>query len=326
MPINGFLETGAPGMFLRIALLTVLWMALGGATPRPTSPPPFIAPLNREAPLVGRVVDGRTGVDLSTDDALARARNAQVVFLGERHDNPDHHALQAHVLGRLIDAGRRPALVFEMIDQDQEDALEAWRRTGADLATLERTLHWDERGWPSFSWYAPLFEAAVAHDLPILPGNPPRVLVRDIARGKAPDAVAALGLDRPLPKAAEKGLLDALRDGHCGMVPETALPAIALAQRAKDATMALAVTRALAEGADGVVVITGSEHARLDRGIPLALEAAPGILSIAFTEAPSGPTPPPKELGAHDLLWFTPGVDRGDPCVGLEDRFRPSKP
>ena len=46
-----------------------------------------------------------------------RARTAEVVYLGELHDNPQHHAIQARILEAMLAAGARPALAFEMIPE-----------------------------------------------------------------------------------------------------------------------------------------------------------------------------------------------------------------
>ena len=71
---------------------------------------PWITSLDRDNPLVGRLYQpsARTFVDEST--AVAALRKARFVLLGEKHDNPDHHRLQAHLLRQLIGpAGTRPS-------------------------------------------------------------------------------------------------------------------------------------------------------------------------------------------------------------------------
>src|SRR5512133_990219 len=64
-------------------------------------------------PLVGRIWEPRTGKfvdEAALDAALA---SAEWVALGEVHDNPDHHLLQARLLRAVVASGRRPALAFE---------------------------------------------------------------------------------------------------------------------------------------------------------------------------------------------------------------------
>ncbi|WP_413203829.1 ChaN family lipoprotein [Rhodospirillum sp. A1_3_36] len=319
----------------RVCAITALFFLTSPthAISAPQEPPPLVGHLDADNPLVGRIFDGGTGAEVPLDEALNRARRSEVILLGERHDNPDHHALQAYALGELIASGRRPALVFEMIDGDQGEALDTWRAaTTPDTGDLNALLSWESRGWPSFSWYEPLFAQALKENLPIFPGNPPRTQVHAISLGETPDSVTTLGLlDNPLPDPLASDLLDTLRDSHCGMIPESDLSPIALAQRAKDATMAQAVVAALTGGAESVMIITGSEHARTDRGVPFYLPKGLSHLSIAFVEAFEGETDPLAYGEAkvvtdgtppYDLLWFTPRIERRDPCEGLAEHFK----
>ena len=51
------------------------------------------------------------------EEVIAAARRADIVLLGEIHDNPEHHANQAAIVRALQPA----ALVFEMFPQASED-------------------------------------------------------------------------------------------------------------------------------------------------------------------------------------------------------------
>ncbi|GEO81901.1 ChaN family lipoprotein [Pararhodospirillum oryzae] len=294
-------------------------------TPPPATPPAFTVTDATPSPLAGQVFEPASGRFVPVDEALARLAAADFVLLGERHDHPDHHALQAFVLDALVRAGRRPALVLEMVDEGQEAALAAWKaERGASLDALAQALDWSGRGWPSFSFYAPLFATARAAGLAVVPGNWPLARIRTLVRS-GPDAVpeaerAALGLDRPLPAPAQADLTEELRASHCGMLPETLLPGMAWGQRARDGRMA----RALADtGPEGGVLIAGSGHTRRDRAVPWVLGAlAPGrsVLALAFAEVPDGQQDPravPEASAApvlYDLVWFTPPLPRPPPC------------
>ena len=67
-----------------------------------------------ENPLVGHIFSG-AGVLASEPDLTAAGKGAEFVMLGESHDNPDHHIIQANILQALVASGRRPALVWEMV-------------------------------------------------------------------------------------------------------------------------------------------------------------------------------------------------------------------
>lgn len=308
----------------------------------PSPPPAFVLEAGADHPLAGVVLDGTSGDRLTPAQALARLRGAEVVLLGEQHDNPDHHALQAYITRQMIAAGRRPALVLEMIDAGQDQPLADWRHKPAGdraIADLGEALAWEKRGWPDFAMYAPILDAAMEADLPILPGNLPAERVRAIARGGADTLSAgdqsALGLDDPLPSTLQDSLIADLQQGHCGMLPEQALPAMALAQRARDGRMAQSLRDGLSlAGVDGALLIAGAGHTRRDRGVPYVLSRLDpdrDVLSVGFIEVPPtgdddaeddwlqsiGPgTPAP-----FDLVWVTPRVDRPDPCEALRRHF-----
>ena len=108
---------------------------------------------------------------------------------------------------------------------------------------------------------------------------------------------------------------------HCGLLPEAHLAPVVLAQRARDAHLALALVAGATPG--GAVLITGGEHARRDRGAGAFLVAAgvaPGeVVSVGLREVDPDELAPPRDEGppAYDWIVFTPRVDRGDPCAAL---------
>jgi len=68
------------------------------------------SPVEKTHPLVGRIWDVKARAFIGEDALVARLVASRFVLLGERHDNPDHHALQAKLLRAILEAGRRPAV------------------------------------------------------------------------------------------------------------------------------------------------------------------------------------------------------------------------
>jgi uncharacterized iron-regulated protein len=287
---------------------------------------PWRSPLYREHPLVGRIWNGTSFVDEQALDAAVRA--ADFVLLGETHDNPDHHALEARLV-RAAAQGRKPAVVFEMLDVGQQAAVDAAPRTPDAIA---EAVNWSHSGWPDFSLYRPVFEAALAAGLPIVAGNFTKAQMRGIVTdgaAKIPQEVAAL-LRRqrePAPEVAEAERAE-MRAEHCGQLPETMLAPMVLAQHARDAQLALRT----AAQEQGAVLVAGSGHVRADRGVPVDLALlAPGrrIVAVAFVEVSPGMQSPQQlaqELGASrlpfDFAVFTPAAEREDPCKAFEKRMK----
>jgi uncharacterized iron-regulated protein len=107
---------------------------------------------------------------------LARAH---FLLLGERHDNPDHHRLQAEVLRSLIALGRRPAVGFEMFGLDDAAAIAKHLAAAPkDAAGLGGAVNWNQRGWPDWAMYQPIAEAALEAKLRIVATNLPLATAR----------------------------------------------------------------------------------------------------------------------------------------------------
>ncbi len=299
---------------------------------------------DRSHPLIGAVVEdgkrlpawvprGNTcsgPVALMLPLLVGTRTSPDVVLLGEVHDNPQHHQYRAAWFGQV-----QPSLVFEHIRADQQpalDAFEASRRAGhsATAADLFRLLEWDKSGWPDQKIYEPLFAAAIAAKLPILPGDPPRGKVREVARGGlavlAPDDRARLKLDNPIPQPLTDALAAELKGSHCGLLPDSAIPGLALAQRYRDAHLADAVLKAAAQHGSAIL-IAGNGHVRTDRGVPWQIrQRAPEkkVVSVMLIEVEDGNTDPeayvprgPDGAPAADYIVFTPRAERPDPCEAM---------
>lgn len=249
---------------------------------------------------------------IAVADPLPRA---DVVVLGEVHDNPDHHRWQAKAVAELAPA----ALVFEMLLPEQAAAVTPELR--GDAAALEAALGWEARGWPDFAMYHPIFTAAFEAD--ILGADLPREAVRAaLTEGAAavfeslfPGEAERYGLTRRLPEAEQAVREAGQARAHCDALPAQMLPGMVEAQRLRDAALARAAIQAQAATGGPVAVITGTGHARTDWGLPAALAlAAPqlAVYSVGQFEADPGPDAP------FDRVRVTDPIDRSDPC----DAFR----
>lgn len=333
----------------------------------------WVSPLGRDHPLVGRVYDVSAARFVTRAELDAVAANADILLLGEQHDNIDHHRLQQSLLEALVARGSRPTVAFEQLDLEDQAAVDrvlaqdsgatgnagnpAGRavlrdRAAAAATALAAAVDWDKSGWPSFEQYRPVFETAIAADLPIRATNLSRASLMQIlghAHGSrtptarpssiAAGAGSATDLDVPLPNRLRDRLAADIRDSHCGHADEGMTAMMIEAQRLRDATMATAVVGAVERSSrapgpsgfsatDGVVLVCGFGHARRDYGVPLYLRAmAPSrrSLSIALLEAVPGADSPADYVEAFhadklpfDYLMFTPRVDDEDPC----EKFR----
>ncbi len=328
---------GALAAFLGLSAVACGPAVAPAARVAPTPPVRWTTSLDGDHPLVGKIWSVRGS--RFVDEADVRAALHGYVLLGEKHDNPDHHALQARMLQAMVEQGERPVVAFEMFDVDEQPAVDASRREHPrDAQSLARAVSWEKSGWPPFEQYAPIVQVALDRDLPIVATGLPRARMRALmkpanapdggADGGAPPAEPPIDEGVPLTPEQETSLRDELRESHCGHLPEAHIGAMIRFQRARDASMANAlVAAANASNASDAALIAGTGHTRRDRGAGADLAARDpkrSVVSIAFAEVEKGKDQPPAYASRwnatalpFDFVWFTPRANDDDPCAAF---------
>jgi uncharacterized iron-regulated protein len=287
-------------------------------------------------PRPGLIWDVAAGAPISRKALDRRIALATFVLLGEKHDNSHHHRLQGEVLNRIVEIGRRPTLVWEMLPRSRQSGIDDYLAGGgADSDEFAKAIGWAGLGWGDWSLFRPVAAAALAGRLPQRGGGLDRADLKAIGRGgieALPDDLAAvLPSGEPLSPASKRIIEDAVFNGHCGYVPRAHLGPMIAVQIARDLSLADALSRSM--DPDGAILIAGSQHVRRDAGVPVHLarmRPAASILAIGFVEAGDGregKAAEPSDMdalvktGAHDIIWFTdPGPDK-DYCADLAKRF-----
>ncbi len=257
------------------------------------------------------VASARPGAseDLLPDSALTAMRGADVVILGEVHDNPRHHHVQADALEALSPS----AVVWEMVTEEGAQRLS--QKAVSDPEELGRILKWAESGWPPLSMYYPVFQASSA---PVYGAMVPRTAARAAMERGAATALGAdaarYGLTVPLSPDEQSAREADQLAAHCDALPAEMLPQMVAIQRLRDAVLARAVVRAMEETGGPVAVITGNGHARTDRGIPTYLaRLQPGWKVVAVGQSEDGIIE-----GDFDVVIDSPTIEREDPCAAFQ--------
>ena len=233
---------------------------------------------------------------------------ADIVFLGELHDNPGHHERQAEYVAGLDPS----ALVFEMLTPDQAERVTL--ELISDEDALQAALDWNSSGWPDFAMYYPIFAAApqAAYFGAAVPREAAMVAMQDGVISAFRGDSVAFGLDLPL-NEEEQVAREALQlSAHCDAMPAEMLPVMVQIQRLRDAELAYAALQALELHGAPVVVITGNGHARRDWGAPVYVNAAAPDVTVAALGQSEAGAPPPS--GVFDHIEMSEPAERGDPC------------
>jgi uncharacterized iron-regulated protein len=230
---------------------------------------------------------------------IAELMPSDALLLGEQHDAPEHQEIERATVETLAETGRLSALVIEMADTGSTTADLPANATESQVQTA---LHWNDRIWP-WTAYGPAVMAAVRAGVPVIGANLPRQRMKD--------AMADASLDAQLPAAAHAAQQEAVRSGHCGLLPESQIVPMTRVQIARDQAMARAIVKSRAPGKT-VLLISGSGHANKSIGVPLHL---PADMSVQSVQMQAGG--PRGTDSAFDAAWPTPPVPEKDYCAEL---------
>jgi uncharacterized iron-regulated protein len=297
----------------RYLLLLVLSLA-SACQSSPTLPPlpSWQSPEGREHAELGVIKDLNNGQVLTPQQLVHRLAGATRVLVGEQHDNPDHHALQLWLLQALGDQRPQGSLLLEMLTPDQQgrvDFAQRDLRQGKPPADLPAALGW-QKGW-DWTLYGPVMRFALMQPYPILSANLSAVEVGAIYHQRP-----VLSGVHSTTKGVRNTLLAQVRESHCGMLPEDALPAMLAVQQQRDRRMA----QRLMDAPAPALLFAGGYHVRKDLGIPLHMadlgsDEHPVVLMLAQVGSEVQPT-------SADYVWFTAALPDQDYCAQMRPPSR----
>lgn len=263
------------------------------------------------ATLVAATLAGCSALSSDAPDAPIARRVATLLpvdalLLGEQHDAPEHHVIERETVEALVARGQLAALALEMAEEGRGTAHVA---PTASEAQVQAALDWSEKAWP-WSSYGPAVMAAVRAGVPVVGANLPRARMKD--------AMADVSLDAQLGNEAYVAQQNAVREGHCKLLPESQIIPMTRIQVGRDRAMAQAVVKARQPGKT-VLLIAGSGHVVRTLGVPQHL---PNDVRIATVRMLAAPTLANVVPGEYDRIWQTPALPEKDYCAELR---RPAK-
>lgn len=238
--------------------------------------------------------------------SAAWATPATLLLFGEQHDQPDQQRQVAEQVQALGASGRLAAVLLEMAERPHSSA---GLPRDASEQQVRDALRW--RGWP-WERYAVVVMNAVRAGVPVIGANLPREQMRA--------AMADPALDALLDDATRALLADAVRVGHCQLLPPAQEPGMVRIQIARDRSMAQVAAGALRSASPGsmVLLLAGAMHTSRDRGVPLHLQREmsgdmPAMHVVVFSAAGDGLIADERRPAR-----FTPQEDH---CEGLRRRL-----
>lgn len=196
-----------------------------------------------------------------------------VIFVGEVHANPDHHAFQLEALRALYKSGDSIAVGMEMFPREAQPVLDRWV---AGLLTEDefiREVDWYiVWGFP-FELYRDILLYVRDKKIPLVGLSAPNAVIREVAKG----GIASLNdMDRhsvakdiELDNEAHRRIIHERFEEH----PPTAaeFETFYEAQRTRDETMAETLAFVFSKGSDApdkILVLAGEGHMVYRLGVP----------------------------------------------------------
>lgn len=254
--------------------------------------PPVIRPL---APAIAAATAARIDPLLPAD----------VLLIGEQHDAREHQQIEMQVIALLAQRSVLGAVALEMAD------------TGVSTATLHSSsteqqvksaLKWNDKGWP-WDAYGPAVMTAVRAGVPVIGANLPRAQMSA--------SMADSKLDGQLPGPALKAQQQAIRIGHCNMLPESQITPMTRIQIAKDVSIANTLGNAVLPG-KVVVLLSGSGHADRKLGVPQHLRADINSKALRLRAGSSADI---DKAEVFDAVWLTPALPEKDYCEDFKKQM-----
>jgi len=294
-------------------------------------------------PLIGRIASSADDGFVSSEELMRVVAAADVVYLGEKHNNPRHREIQTEVIGSLLALDMKPVLVFETFSVDQTSTLLNYLDnqrpplSAAPRSSLEQVLRSD-LGWGSerdhdWKFYGSVLQIARANQLSAFGMDLPRG-IRARLQTVGADGLMRVEQRRLLPTgfnnpAYRRLMYKELKSAHCGWGTEEYLSRLYDTWVARNDAMATVITDILdQEIGRPVVVIVGGGHVRYNEGLfervahikPAVVQVNLGLREVnmqpagldEYLEVPEAKGV--RRFPEHEYLWFTPRVSYKDPC------------
>ena len=269
-----------------------------------------------------RVFDSRHKSLTDFEAMVADLSRADVVLVGEQHDDPNTHRLEAAILEGLQRRGKSPTVSLEMFERDVQGPLDGY--LGGTLT--EEAFLANGRPWPRYATdYRPLVELAKANGWKVVASNVPRRHASAVSKSGLAAIEALSSEERPQAARDLQCPLDSYFKRFSDTMNSHPVPGSEkqsaeeraatteryyLAQCVKDETMAESIVAAVQDGRGPIVHYNGAFHSDFGAGVgDRVRRRLPGKRVVIVTVLPVQDidtiAPTPEDVTRADYLVYT---------------------
>jgi len=289
-------------------------------------PSPWILKVSTITPPIGEeeIFKPPKGDKISFHQLLDELNTTRVIFVGESHDQIEHHQIQLRILQGLLERGKNIVVAMEMFERSQQPILDRWSQGVLMEEEFLKETQWETTWGTDYQLYKGILDEVRNHHVKLLGLNVQRELVRKVAQsgieGISPEDrknLPEMDLTDPLHRA----YIASIYKSHEGGTAKD-FENFYQAQCLWDEAMAEALSEFI-KSPEGkrrtILVLAGNGHVVFDFGIPKRFYRRAGVPyktivlkewrkkldeELTFTETPSPlanflwvtkPTPPEKK-------------------------------
>jgi uncharacterized iron-regulated protein len=256
----------------------------------------------------GQIVEGRTGRLLTVSQLLDSLEQVRAVFVGEEHDNPEHHRIQLEIIRGLYHRSLHLAVGMEMLPRESQAILDRWMEGEIKEEDFLRQVEWYKVWGYPFSLYRALLVFARDHEVQVAALNAPGVVVKKVAQtglsGLNADERSRIAEDIRLDNHAHRQMIYQRFLEHPPVAPD--FERFYEAQCVWDETMAETLARLFDSPLNAphtVVVLSGISHMDQGLGIPEAFARRTGFPFALLIPARPDQVSHLLQEEAADYLW-----------------------
>lgn len=250
------------------------------------------------------IISAKKGKAVTFDELMNDLNSSQIVFIGERHTNPFHHAIQLKIIEAVFKNRPFMKVGMEMFDRSYQQVLELWSVGVLEEDAFLRKVHWYANWRYDFALYRDILQFAKENRIKIVALNIPFYIPARIRVGGVENLS---DLDRQyLPKeidtsnTAHRDYAKKVFEQH-HFKSSVKFDDFYMAQCVWDEIMAESVASNL--GTKQIVVLAGNGHIQFKYGIPDRAFRRTGVSFRTIYLASAGEE---VELGVADYIWITP--------------------
>jgi uncharacterized iron-regulated protein len=282
-------------LFLSLTIISILWGCAGKSD---------IVQDATKAVKADTIISTKTGKTILFDQLVAELNRHQIIFVGEKHTNPAHHAIQKKIIEAVFKNTPSMRVGMEMFDRSYQEVLDLWSAGVMNEETFLRKVQWYANWRYDFALYLDILQFIKENRIKIVALNIPTYIPARIRIGGID---SLLYTDKQyLPKeidtsnSAHRDYVKKVFDQH--QFPERVkFDDFYMAQCVWDEIMAESIAADL--GGNTIVVLAGNGHIQYKYGIPDRAARRTGLSFRTLYLVREGEE---IELGIADYIWVTP--------------------